>query len=128
MCIYYITTIKRIDEFFFLIKLKMSNFMVNSVKKESPSYAGPFAYYSNGVNKVFAGDQPVVPLPYITEALARAEHGAATKHDQKHMENTVKVNNHECTTKCADGLQACMEANQPMCEQHYLNCVQHSCQ
>jgi hypothetical protein len=76
--------------------------------RQSRSFAGLFAYSSNVPMKVFAGNEPCVPVSVVVDALDTIQQGGASKHEAAHMKKHMDP-----------GMSACQE----VCMQEHAHCM-----
>ena len=76
------------------------------------SYAGPFAYDSQIPMKVFNGNVPCVPLPYIVDAIESQNAGsqptALKPQDVDSLRKVIGSDVAGCSAKCMNG-KTCLE-------------------
>lgn len=86
---------------------KMAKYLLEQAM-QNRSFSGPFAYYQNGTNKVFAGDIATVPLPIMMDTLARMQSGNATEKHAYAMANTLSTGDNKV---CDREFQECCSAS-----------------
>jgi hypothetical protein len=90
----------------------MAKVLFDAAKKD-PSFAGPFAYYTNRPMKNFLGEEPVPPVEQVIAALAAAELGSANTHHGKIIKQHIQpggdmTKTQQCISECGGGgLKTC---------------------
>jgi len=72
------------------------------------SFAGLFAYSSNVPMKVFAGNEPAVPVSVLVDALDALQGGSAPMGAAKAMQYAAAAQPSACQNSCMQSFQACM--------------------
>lgn len=73
------------------------------------SFAGLFAYTSNVPMKVFAGNEPAVPVSVLVDALDALQSGHASKHGAAQMHGAATAHMSKCQEACMGMHGACMQ-------------------
>jgi hypothetical protein len=74
---------------------------------ENPSFAGPYAYFQNSPQKIFAGGVASVPAPFIIEALSLMQKGQANEKQMYAMGHSLAAQDTGVCTNCTQDFQAC---------------------
>ena len=74
------------------------------------SFAGLFAYSSNVPMKVFAGNEPTVPVSALVDALDMLQSGSAPKGAAKAMQYAASPQLSDCQKTCLAQHQTCMSS------------------
>jgi hypothetical protein len=78
------------------------------------SFAGLFAYSSNVPMKVFAGNEPAVPVSVLVDALDTLQGGSAPKGAAQAMQYAASAQLSSCQKSCLAQHEACMsDGSQP---------------
>lgn len=72
------------------------------------SFAGLFAYSSNVPMKVFAGQEPTVPVSALVDALDALQGGSAPKGAVRAMHDAASAQLSGCQKACLNQHEACM--------------------
>lgn len=75
---------------------------------EDPSFAGPFAYYSNVPMKVFAGNLASPPTAVLIEALNRIQSGGAKGENLMGVGKALEMDCGACESACNAGFNTCL--------------------
>lgn len=76
------------------------------------SFAGLFAYSSNVPMKVFAGNEPSVPVSVLVDALDAMQAGKAPKAAARNMQYAAAANPSSCHASCMQSMQVCLGAGE----------------
>ncbi len=76
------------------------------------SFAGLFPYASNAPMKVFAGNQPAVPVSVLVDALDTMQGGGATKGQAEQMRYAAGAKLSACQSTCQAQYQQCAASAQ----------------
>jgi hypothetical protein len=72
------------------------------------SFAGLFAYSSNVPMKIFAGNEPSVPVSVLIDALDTLQGGQASKGGAAQMHGAASAHIHHCQADCMLEHSTCM--------------------
>lgn len=94
---------------------------------QNRSFAGLFPYASNVPMKVFAGNEPAVPVSVLVDALDTLQAGQAPRGAAKQMQYAAAVRPSECHTACHRSLEMCMQngGDQSSCMSSANSCAAH---
>lgn len=92
---------------------------------QNRSFAGLFPYASNAPMKVFAGNEPAVPVSVLVDALDAMQGGNAPNSGAKKMKYAAAARADSCQMGCMQSFESCMKSggDQSLCVSSANTCA-----
>lgn len=91
------------------MKRNMADIVLQDALRDR-SFAGLFPYASNTPMKVFAGNEPAVPVAVIVEALDDMQAGSANSKVASGAKERIAPKVNMCMSQCQQQHEACLQA------------------